>query len=279
MFEFYKKGVKKVLSIGAHPDDADTSAGGLIMKLIEAGWDARFVSVTNGCSGTYHADVPPEELTLQRRAEAAASGRLFGEGIRYDLLHHTDGRLMPTLEAREHLMRYIRRYSPDLIITNRPNDYHADHRNTSILVQDCSYLLTVPKLCEDTPAMEHMPVILYWSDGFHNPPFRTDYIVPLKEERVDLLAEHAGCHECQYFDWMLWPDALEKRKLPKAQLIADIRARFRRSMSRQADEHRDALIAKHGEAGRDIRYVERYELCEFGADMTDEILSIMEKPE
>ena len=96
---------------------------------------------------------------------------------------------------------------------------------------------------------------------------------------MNLLAEHAACHECQYFDWMLWPDNLDRKKLPKEQLVEDLKARFRRSMSRQADEKREALIAKHGEAGKAVKYIEQYELCEFGADMTDEILAIIEKPE
>ncbi|MBQ3201797.1 MAG: hypothetical protein IJB22_07750, partial [Clostridia bacterium] len=62
-------------------------------------------------------------------------------------------------------------------------------------------------------------------------------------------------------------------------LVEDLKARFRRSMARQADEKRAELVAKHGEAGNSVKYIEQYELCEFGADMTEEIRSIIEKPE
>ena len=135
---------KRILSIGAHPDDADTYCGGLLSKLRDKGWQVRLLSVTDGSAGTYHAEVTREELKLQRRSEAAASGRLLGG--RYDVLDYPDGQLQVTLEAREHLIRYIRTFAPDVILTNRTNDYHADHRNVSLLVQDASFLLTVPKI-------------------------------------------------------------------------------------------------------------------------------------
>ena len=63
----------KILSIGAHPDDADTYSGGLLSKLRDAGWLVRLLSVTDGSAGTYHMDESAEELKLQRRSEAAAA--------------------------------------------------------------------------------------------------------------------------------------------------------------------------------------------------------------
>ena len=58
---------KRILSIGAHPDDADTYCGGLLSKLRDKGWQVRLLSVTDGSAGTYHAEVTREELKLQRR--------------------------------------------------------------------------------------------------------------------------------------------------------------------------------------------------------------------
>ena len=81
----------KVLSIGAHPDDADTSAGGLLVKLRDKGWEVRLLSVTDGSAGTYDKAKGGQPLALRRRSEAAASGRRLGG--RYDGLSHPDGRL------------------------------------------------------------------------------------------------------------------------------------------------------------------------------------------
>ena len=66
-----KKDRRKVLVIGAHPDDADTGCAGILGKLLDAGWEARLVSVTDGGAGTYRTDLPREELAAIRRKEAA----------------------------------------------------------------------------------------------------------------------------------------------------------------------------------------------------------------
>ena len=47
---------KRILSIGAHPDDADTYSGGLLSKLRDAGWLVRLLSLTDGSAGTYHME-------------------------------------------------------------------------------------------------------------------------------------------------------------------------------------------------------------------------------
>lgn len=65
---------------------------------------------------------------MTRYGEAQAVAQTAG--IRYRMLDFDDAHLEPTLFARQMLVREIREYAPDLIITNRPNDYHPDHRAT-----------------------------------------------------------------------------------------------------------------------------------------------------
>ena len=68
------------------------------------------------------------------------------------------------------------------MITNRPNDYHPDHRYTSILVQDSAYMVTVPFFCPDVPFLKKNPVFLYASDRFQRPnPFRADVAVSIDD--------------------------------------------------------------------------------------------------
>lgn len=269
----------RILSIGAHPDDADTSAAGLLQKLHSAGWQIRLLSLTDGSAGTYRMELPREALARTRRDEAAASGALLG--ARYDVLDSPDGQLMPTLENREALIRYIRRFRPDVIVTNRPNDYHADHRSTSLLVQDASFLLTVPRICADTPCLEHAPLILFWSDSFQTPyPHRADILSPMSEAQVEMLTRIASCHACQYFDWLYWPDSTEKCAWPREKQIADLHARFLRSTSAIRDAHEAELVAKYGaEAAASIRYIECFEISEYGGNPTEQFLRIAESPE
>lgn len=269
----------RVLSIGAHPDDADTSAGGLLLKLRDAGWEVRLLSVTDGSAGTYDLNVTRAQLAARRRAEAEASGRIFGG--RYDVMDNEDGRLMPTLALREELIRYIRRFAPDVILTNRPNDYHADHRSTSLLVQDASFLLTVPRVCDDTKYLTHTPAILFWGDGFKKPyPFERDILVPVSQKRVDDLAMIASCHECQYFDWMYWPDHTDKIAWPREKQVADLAARYRRGLAQVRDEAEDALTAKYGaDTAALITHLECFEISEYGEAPCAEFLRVAEAAE
>lgn len=75
-----------------------------------------------------------EELLAKRRmAEAKEAGRRFG--VEYTVMDIHDGELMPTLENRLKVIREIRNWKADIVITHRPDDYHPDHRYTSILVR------------------------------------------------------------------------------------------------------------------------------------------------
>ncbi len=133
----------RLLVIGAHPDDADIGAGGLAVIFRRLGHVVKFVSVTNGAVG--HHQMSGQPLVARRRAEAQAAGEIIG--AEYEVWDYPDGQLLPTLEARKQVIRLIRQFSPDLLLTHRPNDYHPDHRYTSQLVQDAAYLVTVPNIC------------------------------------------------------------------------------------------------------------------------------------
>ena len=112
----------RLLVIGAHPDDAEYKAGGLAAIYRKAGHAVRFVSVTDGGAG--HHLVSGWELVDRRRAEAAEAGAALG--IESEVWDHPDARLEPTLERREQVIRAVRSYRPDLVLTHRPNDYHPD---------------------------------------------------------------------------------------------------------------------------------------------------------
>ena len=106
-----------------------------------------------------HHEMGGGPLAQRRYAEAQAAAEVIGN-LEYELLDNHDGELMPTLENRYKVIRTIREFRPDLIMTHRPNDYHPDHRYTSTLVQDAAYMVTVPNICALTP---HLRKILLLS--------------------------------------------------------------------------------------------------------------------
>jgi len=155
----------RILVIGAHPDDADIKAGGTAVQWCSLGHVVRLVSLTNGQAG--HQTRYGPELARRRRAEAEAAAAVIG--ATYEVLDHPDGELDDRLGYRQQVIHLIRAFRPDLILTHRPTDYHPDHRFAGQLVQDASYLLTVPGICPETPHLARSPVILYFSDAFKKP--------------------------------------------------------------------------------------------------------------
>src|SRR5579871_4926868 len=109
----------RLLIIGAHPDDADYSGGGIAALYAAAGHVVRMISMTNGAAG--HHERHGLDLVRRRRMEAAAAGAIIG--ATYDVLDSPDGALLPTLENRAQVIRLIRSFKPDLVLTHRLNDY------------------------------------------------------------------------------------------------------------------------------------------------------------
>ena len=257
-----------VLVFGAHPDDCDIKAGGVAAQYVQQGHRVKFVSVTNGDAG--HHEMGGGPLAQRRYAEAQAAAEVIG--IAYELLDNHDGELMPTLENRYQIIRTIREFRPDLIMTHRPNDYHPDHRYTSTLVQDAAYMVTVPNICALTPHLEKNPVIVYLSDGFLKPyPFTPDVVVGIDAviaQKIDML----HCHVSQFYEWLPYNsgtlDAVPSDTSARRAWLAE---RLLNRFSATAEKYRDLLITLYGEeSGRQIQYAEAFEGCEYGASLTAE---------
>jgi LmbE family N-acetylglucosaminyl deacetylase len=255
----------RILVLGAHPDDADIKAGGTATRWRRLGHEVKFVSVTNGGAG--HQTLRGEALVARRRAEAQAAGAVIG--ATYDVLDNPDGGLLPTLEARQQIIRLIRGFKPDLILTHRPNDYHPDHRYTAILVQDAAYLVTVPAICPDTPHLERDPIILYLSDDFKKPmPFSADIVVDIGSE-METLVDMLHCHVSQFYEWLPYNGGYAYH-VPDGDAVRRewLREWKRRRIRPLADRHRDAVVRSYGvEQGHKIEYIEAFEVSEYGSPL------------
>jgi LmbE family N-acetylglucosaminyl deacetylase len=259
----------KIMAIGAHPDDCDFSICGIAYKLAVQGNSVHFLSMTNGNAGHYKMN--GKELADRRYAEAQASARELK--VTYDILDIDDGRLMPTLENRELLIRKIRSFSPDVIITNRPNDYHPDHRNTASLVQDCSYLLGVPNICPDTPAMDKNPSILFWQDSFKEPtPFHPEIVVPT-DLYLDVYKRVVSCHVSQSFEWLIWMDGERKNaELPFDERVELVMKDINNKPSQVTEEIYMTLAEEYGKETADkVRRVECLQQSEYGSPLKEGI--------
>ena len=257
----------RMLVLGAHPDDAEFHSGGLISIYRERGYAVKIISVTNGGAG--HHQRSAEELPAIRTQEAAAVGQLIGAD--YEVWEYPDGGLQPTLEVRHRIIREIRTYAPDLVLTHRLNDYHPDHRAVGQLVQDASYLVTVPLVASDTTSLRKDPVVAYMPDLFTKPNPLTPDIVVDTTDYFDRIIAMLDCHRSQVYEWLPYNGGVID------QVPADDEARrkwlaswFSQRARSVADRFRARLVEVFGQQqGNDIEFAEAYEISEYASDLDD----------
>jgi LmbE family N-acetylglucosaminyl deacetylase len=251
----------RIIVIGAHPDDCDSCAGGAAIQWAEMGHRVKFLSLTNGDAG--HQSQGGGALAKRRRAESEEAGRRFGIS-EYEVLDNHDGELEPSLAVRGQVIRAIREWNADVVILPRPNDYHPDHRNTGLVVQDAAYMVIVPNVAPDTPPLTKNPVFLYCQDSFERPnPFRPDVAVDITAV-WDRKIEALDAHVSQFYEWLPWV-AGNLESVPKG--AAERREWLKQRRSGQPSPAvREALIKWYGpEKGETVRHAEAFEICEYGS--------------
>ena len=127
-----------ILVICAHPDDAEISCGGTIVKHIALGYKVGIVDLTKGELGT--------RGTAETRAqEAANAAAILGVEIRENL-GLKDGFFQNDPEHQLQVVRAIRKYKPDILLTNAIFDRHIDHGKGASLTYDASFLSGLIKI-------------------------------------------------------------------------------------------------------------------------------------
>lgn len=260
----------RVIVIGAHPDDAEGRCGGTAALWAEQGARVMLVSVTNGDAG--HQSEGGGALARRRAAESRRSAKILG--VSWQTLDFHDGELVPSLEARWAVIRAIRDWRADIVISHRPNDYHPDHRYTGQLVQDAAYLVIVPNICPDTPRLERNPIFMYSPDRFQKPyPFVADVVVDIGaviEKKIAALAEM----DSQMFEWLPWIGGrLDGVPQGKKERFEWYRSRHLRARKGPENSYYEQVAARYGKARADnVQFVEAFGLCEYGRQPTREEL-------
>jgi LmbE family N-acetylglucosaminyl deacetylase len=138
---------ERVMVVTAHPDDPEFGAGGTIATLVREGRGVTYVIVTNGNKGSGDRAMTSERLVPIREAEQRNAARVLGVE-RVEFLGYEDGEVEDSRQLRLDVTRQIRRWRPDLIITQSPHrthrnffGWHRDHRVTGGVVLDCVYPL------------------------------------------------------------------------------------------------------------------------------------------
>jgi len=254
-------GKLRIIAFGAHPDDCEIRVGGVAARWAAQGHHVKFVALTNGDIGHWsQAGGPLAQRRLKEVQNAAAA-----LGIQVQVLDIHDGELMVDLETRKTIVRLIRDWKADLVLSHRPNDYHPDHRNTGLLVRDAAFMCIVPYFCPDTPYLNENPVFMYYYDRFTKPyPFTPDVVVSIDAVMDRKLAALAGM-ESQFLEGGCCPK-VKAMPTDREAGLEKVRAGFSARFKQTADEYRDALTQWYGrDKGTDVKYAEAFEVSEYGA--------------
>ncbi len=209
----------QVMVVTPHPDDAEYGAAGTVARWINDGKEVVYVVCTNGDKGITDANMDPEEVARIREEEQMAAAN--GLGVREVIfLRHPDQGLEDTPEFRKELVRLIRMYRPETLITADPYRryvWHRDHRITGQVALDAVFpyardVLSYPDLIEEGLNPHKVREILFWASEDVN--YRSDITKTFPMKLAAL-----RCHKSQVGH--IPPEELEKRLRQRYKKMAE----------------------------------------------------------
>jgi LmbE family N-acetylglucosaminyl deacetylase len=186
-----------MMVITPHPDDAEFGVAGTVAHWTGEGKDVMYVVCTNGDKGTSDPNVKPDELAGTREKEQLAAAKLLGvkEVI---FLRHPDQSLEDTPEFRKEIVRLLRMYKPETVVTADPYRryiWHRDHRITGQVALDAVFpyardLYSYPDLLEEGLPPHKVKEVWLWAS--ENPNYRADIT-----DTFDIKLAALRCHKSQ----------------------------------------------------------------------------------
>ena len=157
---------RRVLAVGAHPDDIEFGAGGTLARWAATGSRITMLIVTDGSKGTWDKDADPVALVAARAAEQEAAAQVLGAAA-VEYLNHVDGELEYTMELRKVMCEVIRRKRPEVVLSHDPwrrYQLHPDHRATGWAVMDGVIAARDHLFYPEQQLAAHRPeAVLLWS--------------------------------------------------------------------------------------------------------------------
>ena len=186
-----------ILVVTPHPDDAEFGVAGTVARWTKQGKQVVYVVCTNGNKGTNDSDVKPDELAVTRQNEQRAAAEVLG--VREVVfLGNPDQGLEDTPEFRKQIVRMIRRFRPETVVTADPYRryiWHRDHRIAGQVAIDAVFPyardhLAYPDLLEEDLQPHKVKEMLFWASEDIN--YLSDITATF-----DLKLAALRCHESQ----------------------------------------------------------------------------------
>ncbi|KAI9432629.1 LmbE family protein [Russula earlei] len=169
-----------ILAFGVHPDDIELGCSGTIIAALAEGKTVGIADLTQGELGT-------RGTAETRKTEAANAAAIMGVTIRENL-QMADGFFQNDEAHQRKVIQVIRKYQPEIILCNAPEDRHPDHGRSARLVSDAAFLSGLRKIetIQDGIAQEAWRpkyVFHYIQDRFIQPSFVVD-ITPYHDQKI-----------------------------------------------------------------------------------------------
>jgi len=185
--------VRRVLAVGAHPDDIEILCGGTLARFAADGVEVVFLTVANGDKGSF--DTPPDKLAEIRRKECRAAAAVIG--ARWVGLGVPDGTVARDKELHVRLIQALQDIDPDVIITHSPQDYMSDHTETAKAVVDASFYTVCPQFCAPNAQPCSRVVPVYFMDtlcGVEFVPQEYVDITATLDTKLEMVSKHESQH-------------------------------------------------------------------------------------
>lgn len=170
-----------ILAFGAHPDDVEAGASGLLIKAKNQGLTTGIIDLTAGEMGT----TGNKEIRSQEANKASQILKLdFRESLGLP-----DAGIVNSSENQQKIIHVIRRHTPQIILIPYWEDRHPDHMITSHMVSHCIFYSELGKLTTKHPL--HKPqLVLYYMLHFQ---FEPSFILDISQEfstKMEVLTSH-----------------------------------------------------------------------------------------
>jgi LmbE family N-acetylglucosaminyl deacetylase len=142
---------KRVFAIAAHPDDIEFKMTGTLFLLKERGYELHYMNIANGSCGTTRYSV--EEIIKMRREESIAACEYLGATYHESVCN--DMEIFFEKETLQKVAAVMREVSPEIMLTNSPNDYMEDHQNACRLAVTGAFALGMPNY-PTVPQVDHV---------------------------------------------------------------------------------------------------------------------------
>ena len=216
-----------ILVFGAHPDDVELGCGGTVIKEVKAGKSVGIIDLTRGELGT-------RGTAETRTAETKLATEIMGVAIRENM-NFKDGFFKDDEDHKLALIEKIRKYQPDIVITNAVSDRHPDHGRGSEITVDACFLSGLEKI--ETSQKVWRPRAIYHYIQFNN--LTPDVVVDISEEMGEKL-NAVKAYSTQFFN----PESNESETIISSMGFLDSINYRAKDLGRQANcEYAEGFLA------------------------------------